>query len=1164
LQPNFFNQVQSVAKKTFFLNHLFCINAVSFYSSYDTEALNQPTIENIDSTIFDPSTFEPSFRQTIHNKITYGVQRLYVIGLFDIVQIESILGILQHYLPFKIMRKISKFVTYNPTNPTPQQNLPPLDWSALILTELEHTNTEMCALRLVEYFRTVVPNANCVHTFHIDNNMSDSHSSEPTFKNTRKMIHQFLFYIYQRNIVASLIKFILLRKLLQTFEHCVLTKTKQSIFFVMYQRIKEIVFESILFSFNGANYDNYLLCNDLIIILTKLKEKIQIFKKGASVSTIFINVKKNILPEHPTTNKKKTKSKQNKWPMKLFFKDIRYLLSSHMTLDQVGKLFNLNVSKLCFPYEQATSIKILKTLTSLDPYNDLFWKDTFSGKTVMLEQRLHAQTLYNMHAFKNLYAYGTFYLIQDCHLLHSIVCTLFDSYLTQNINIFLRRNFSQSSLAYQQFFIIDPSKQIDKILAPKVINHSFYNYFIKQSITGGLCTSFVHGNVGVDSDTPINEHLNYLNYPNLNTTTWPNFNNLNQWKNSTHHLKTQPKYTLPTQKCFNELPSGINTIDIRSLYPSASIKKIPVNTPLFFSRFTPETLLQREQNPLKTVFIKNLCDHVQTHGNCTQDSFKLLNKPPKGYYEFQALAFYLSNALPPDCTILRFQSQFTALNQFYFEKYPVDGFLSYRNNTTQKIYIKIIQYNSIYFHGHKETCALNQNNSPHLSDKTKHVTNQILMLIDQYKTMFYRFLVPIDIEYVQLSDCDYFLHKIPKVKPFLFPYKKTYSYSNFLSNILQKKITGFLVVKNLEIKQNNQNPIFGFFIQKIRYGYKNLSPYSQSQLREVANNQRVVSLNKSKSFMVINTEYFVWLYKTFGFEHLPDIYHALCFQLDDYLRSGIEHKLSERKTIKELIALEKNKDIKQTLEIKAELIKLMLNSSYGYTLCNVNSSKFKQFENRRKCPTKNVQANFISAQKIYNNVFLVEVSKQIKTEFQTTLGHVGAYILFQSKKILLKRLYFLLKYLNPTQAQLLYMDTDSAHFLLKNKNFIDNVDENLKLEFKSQFNKHFDTGNKISGIWVQENFFDKAEYIGEKSYVLFNKDNLQYTTHMKGLNSKFQRNFFEQKIQPNITPAISFNNFFKSPDFVIYKTHLSKNIFSNFGPIKRYFVCANGSLPLKL
>jgi len=1084
------------------------------------------------------------------------------------LQIEPILLILHQYLPLNVMIPISNFVKYNPFEP--KQKLPNLDWANLILSKLAKTNTESCALRLVEYFRTVVPNENCVHTFHIDNNNLASNISEPTLENTREMIHLFLFYIYQRNILASLIKFILLRNLLKSFENCDAVKTKKSIFFVMYQRIKEIVFESILFSFNGANYDNYLLCNDLLIILTNLKEKIKIYKKGASVSTIFMNVKKNILPRHQNKSKSKklTKKSQNKWPMKLFIKDIRNLLSSHMTLDQVGKLFNLKVSKLCFPYEQATSIKTLKNLTSLDPYNDDFWKDTFSSKTIMLEQRLNAQKIYDSHSFENLYAYGTYYLIQDCFLLHSIVFTLFDSYLTQNINIFIRRNFSQSSLAYQQFFIIEPSKQIDKILAPKKINQTFYNYFIKQSITGGLCTSFVQGIVGVDSNTPINDHFNYLNYPNLNTMTWPNFDNLEQWKNLTRQLNTRPKYTIPceSEKCFKELPSGINTIDIRSLYPSASVKKIPVNTPLFFSRFTPETLSQREKNPLKTVFIKNLCDNVQEKGNCEQDSFKLLNKPPKGSYEFHALAYYLTNSLPSDCTILRFQSQFTALGQLHFEKYPVDGFLSYRNNTTKTVYIKIIQYNSVYFHGHKEMCALKQNpdESQHLSDKTKHVKCQILSLINNYKTMFEQFLVPIDIEYVELSDCDFFLHKIPKIKPFLFPYKNKYSYSNFLTNILQGKITGFLVVKNLEIKQNNQNPIFGFFVQKVRYGYKNLSPYSQSQLRDLAENQRVVSLNKSKLFMVINTEYFVWLYKTFGFEHLPDIYHALCFQLDDYLRCSIENKLSERKQIKELISLETDSDIKQTLEIKAELIKLMLNSSYGYTLCNLNSSKFKQFENRRNCPKKKVRTNFISAQKINKNVYLVEIAKQNKTEFQTTLGHVGSYILFQSKKILLKRLYFLLKYLNPTQAQLLYMDTDSAHFLLKNKNFIDNVDENLKQEFELLFDKHFDTGNKISGIWVQENFFEKAEYLGEKSYVLFNRDNIQYTTHMKGLNTKFQQIFFEQKIRPDITPTISFNNFYKSPEFVIFKTHMSKNIFINFGPIKRYFVSPNGSLPLKL
>jgi len=57
--------------------------------------------------------------------------------------------------------------------------------------------------------------------------------------------------------------------------------------------------------------------------------------------------------------------------------------------------------------------------------------------------------------------------------------------------------------------------------------------------------------------------------------------------------------------------------------------------------------------------------------------------------------------------------------------------------------------------------------------------------------------------------------------------------------------------------------------------------------------------------------------------------------------------------------------------------------------------------------------------------------KKNEESFPTLLGHVGCYILFNSKNILLKRLLFLLKFLNPKLAQLLYMDTDSAHFLLK-------------------------------------------------------------------------------------------------------------------------------------
>jgi len=70
-------------------------------------------------------------------------------------------------------------------------------------------------------------------------------------------------------------------------------------------------------------------------------------------------------------------------------------------------------------------------------------------------------------------------------------------------------------------------------------------------------------------------------------------------------------------------------------------------------------------------------------------------------------------------------------------------------------------------------------------------------------------------EYVEISDCEY-NHKIPqcKDKQFIFPYKKKYSYKWFLQNILDKKLTGLILVKDLEIKKDNQNPCFGFIIQK--------------------------------------------------------------------------------------------------------------------------------------------------------------------------------------------------------------------------------------------------------------------------------------------------------------------------------------------------------------
>jgi len=126
------------------------------------------------------------------------------------------------------------------------------------------------------------------------------------------------------------------------------------------------------------------------------------------------------------------------------------------------------------------------------------------------------------------------------------------------------------------------------------------------------------------------------------------------------------------------------------------------------------------------------------------------------------------------------------------------------------------------------------------------------------------------------------------------------------------------------------------------------------------------------------------------------------------------------------------------------------------------------------------------------NIFFVEIAKKHEESFPTLLFHVGCYILFNSKIIPLKRLYFLLKFLNPKLAQLLYMDTDSAHFLVKHKILQEIVSHNLKPVFNKEFNKHFKSGSKLSGIWVEDGFNEYGEYLAK----MYNKSDDKYITHI--------------------------------------------------------------------
>jgi hypothetical protein len=487
-----------------------------------------------------------------------------------------------------------------------------------------------------------------------------------------------------------------------------------------------------------------------------------------------------------------------------------------------------------------------------------------------------------------------------------------------------------------------------------------------------------------------------------------------------------------------------------------------------------------------------------------------------------------------------------------------------KSDLNSHLHIKIIQYQSVFRHGHLSVCGVENNDDQKiLHSKTQNVKANIKALYNHYVTHFN--LNHIQFEYVELSECNFLSHKIPIIKPIIFPFKSKYKYQSFLEAILAKKLTGYIVVKDLEIKKTSQNPIFGFIIQKVQYELKHLSDYTQKQLKHFYSSQRVISVHASCKFMILSSEYFVWLHNTFGFENTPDIYHAMLFQLEPYLRNQIETKLKMRSDFKSLIKNETNLEKKQIMEIKAELLKLMLNSCYGFTLCNLVSSKFKCFTNYRQISTnKNKRKNLISCIQLLPNVFLAEIKKNLNEPFETMLGHVGCSILFYSKIILMKRLDFLIRNCDPTKVQLLYMDTDSAHFLVASEKFEDNVNANLLTNFQNNFNKHFETGNKISGIWVQEGFFSGAKYIGEKCYILYDKVNNNNVSHMKGCNTFFQQQFIQDNVDHKKDTNISYNIFSKSHDFAIFKTYMSKDLFSNYIPIKRYFISSTGSLPLKI
>jgi hypothetical protein len=128
--------------------------------------------------------------------------------------VKEVFLILQKYLPRATFSKLYKYV--NSDYRTVQCHVNWLSVKSKI-DKISKAKLEDCAQELTHLLQNVPVSEKYVKTFHIGHNAEKHKHNEPTLLNTTQMIYHFLTSIYQRNVLASLIKYILLHAILQIF-----------------------------------------------------------------------------------------------------------------------------------------------------------------------------------------------------------------------------------------------------------------------------------------------------------------------------------------------------------------------------------------------------------------------------------------------------------------------------------------------------------------------------------------------------------------------------------------------------------------------------------------------------------------------------------------------------------------------------------------------------------------------------------------------------------------------------------------------------------------------------------------------------------------------------------------------------------------------------------
>jgi hypothetical protein len=326
----------------------------------------------------------------------------------------------------------------------------------------------------------------------------------------------------------------------------------------------------------------------------------------------------------------------------------------------------------------------------------------------------------------------------------------------------------------------------------------------------------------------------------------------------------------------------------------------------------------------------------------------------------------------------------------------------------------------------------------------------------------------------------------------------------------------------------------------------------------------VVGLNKWKGIKSIYTEYFCFLFDTFGFEKPIRILHCVLFKHTDYLYAPLYKALVDRKQIKQHLDNKDNIDPNERLilESLSTELKLKINACYGYTLCRENNTSSNYVVETVKTKvafykqtSREFQNNFITYVRPFGSKHCLVANKRInQNEFNSTpLIAVGSSILGNSKTIILENVCFLLRFLDPRLAEPCYFDTDSIFLALHFPFLDDNVVKDLQAEFHAIKDYFIHSEQRISGFLCLEKINNTAEFYGEKMYHLSN-DTFSVTA-CKGVSNNIAKNLIEtpKLLYADSEIVVTYPSMKRTLDCPIVIENKAKKFKKSIVPSKRLF-----------